>query len=693
MRKMVYMLCLTVLMAALLCACGCGHKNTHLENVVEATCTQEGYSGDEICDDCGKTVKQGEALAKAEHTIETLYAREATCTEDGYSGEEWCTVCGAKLDGGHTVAALGHDWSKPEITKEATCTEEGEKSAVCQRCGETDFVEEIPRTPHDFVDNVCTVCGWRVPGEYENGQLKYTWQELIDQGLVIVDRLTDEEMETGEVYRTRKVHGVSEALSGLLVVEEGFALDLSDKSTVMLTGIWTPVTMKGFDGSYHKVFKDLPCVKEVRLFACDGLAAKYSEGQFQDCPSLETVILPEGTSYLGENCFAGCVSLKQISLPESVYWIGQSAFCGCASLERIDMKGATYIGPSAFERCVALREIDLPEGLEEIDSNAFARTGLTRVRIPESVTSLGSWAFFSCESLEEAELHGAIDLESMHALGKVYTGASDGNTFSLCSGLKKVTIGKDVTALPREIFTGCDSLTEIIYEASEDEWLDVAHKEWIPEGVTVTFTDEYTPGKAAFSKDIQVGETVTFGQYYQTDYDQGKEDIEWIVLANNGKRCTLISKYALNAIRYGDGISWEASTLRSWLNDNFLNEAFSEEEQELLKTVTLESPGKVGFDDYGGDTQDKVYVLSEAEAIDYFSSDADRMATPTAFALSNGVGVTEGATGCRWWLRRNNVYQRYMYVSEDGSMPTQGGRLNLGDASIGVRPVIQLSVN
>lgn len=52
-EKRAIILLVLALIAMVLASCGCRHKNTHLENVLEATCLQEGYSGNEVCDECG----------------------------------------------------------------------------------------------------------------------------------------------------------------------------------------------------------------------------------------------------------------------------------------------------------------------------------------------------------------------------------------------------------------------------------------------------------------------------------------------------------------------------------------------------------------------------------------------------------------------------------------------------------------
>ena len=80
-----------------------------------------------------------------DHKTELVNVKAATCTEDGYTGDEVCTICGATVKRGTKIAATGHAWGEWEVTKEATETEAGSKERVCDTCGEKE-TEEIPET-------------------------------------------------------------------------------------------------------------------------------------------------------------------------------------------------------------------------------------------------------------------------------------------------------------------------------------------------------------------------------------------------------------------------------------------------------------------------------------------------------------------------------------------------------------------
>ena len=72
------------------------HPNTELRDAKEATCTEDGYTGDVYCTDCSLLLQKGEVIPAKGHTEKTEGAIEATCTEAGFTGNTVCTTCGSK---------------------------------------------------------------------------------------------------------------------------------------------------------------------------------------------------------------------------------------------------------------------------------------------------------------------------------------------------------------------------------------------------------------------------------------------------------------------------------------------------------------------------------------------------------------------------------------------------------------------
>ena len=159
----------------------------------------------------------------------------------------------------------------------------------------------------------------------------------------------------------------------------------------------------------------------------------------------------------------------------------------------------------------------------------------------------------------------------------------------------------------------------------------------------------------ALAETPEVGAICIFGQYEQdNDLTNGMEPIEWVVLDVQGDRAFLMSLYCLDVkVYYHERVSmyWGISPLREWMNNDFVQTAFSKEEQARLVLTTVKNENPNGVKGAGDDTLDMVYFLSREEAIHYMPEMADRIAYPTEYAKAQGCFVDEKLGSCRWWLR------------------------------------------
>lgn len=198
----------------------------------------------------------------------------------------------------------------------------------------------------------------------------------------------------------------------------------------------------------------------------------------------------------------------------------------------------------------------------------------------------------------------------------------------------------------------------------------------------------------------QETETYTFGSYEQDgDSSNGKEPIEWLVLDRDGDRALLLSKYALDYQSFmpfyepvTEPYTWESCSLRRWLNGTFLNAAFSaDEQQRLLTTTVITSPGSLHRSDGPITTEDRVFLLSNTEVYAYFASEAATAAEYTAYALSENPWPGNAATPgpADWWLRTTDGYDHPDGVYADGRVG-EGARAYEGEY---VRPAIWITVD
>ena len=168
------------------------HSLTKVINKKDATCTEDGYTGDTVCAICGKEIIKGTVIPAKEHTEETIPGKAPTCTEPGLTDGTKCSVCNKVLvaqkeipANGHTevideavaatctktgltegkhcsvcnevivkqevIPANGHSWGEGEVTTAPTCENAGVKTYTCTVCKETK-TEAIDATGHKPVD-------------------------------------------------------------------------------------------------------------------------------------------------------------------------------------------------------------------------------------------------------------------------------------------------------------------------------------------------------------------------------------------------------------------------------------------------------------------------------------------------------------------------------------------------------------
>ncbi len=195
---------------------------------------------------------------------------------------------------------------------------------------------------------------------------------------------------------------------------------------------------------------------------------------------------------------------------------------------------------------------------------------------------------------------------------------------------------------------------------------------------------------------IAVGSILVFGAYEQdADPENGLEPVEWIVLERDGDTLLLVSRLALDAQPYdlaGDDATWETSSLRAWLNEDFLEAAFLPEEQDCILTSDVPADKNPEEDtDPGNATQDRLFLLSTQEAGRFFPTEGDRYCGVTAYAHAIGSGFSQDGT-CQWWLRTPGNGQSYAsFCGYFGSFDHKGKSLDHDD--FGIRPALRASIS
>lgn len=114
------------------------HANIVKDVAVAPTCTETGLTEGSHCGDCNKILIAQEVVSSTNHTEVIDPAVAATCTETGLTEGSHCSVCNKILVAQKTVSALNHSFTNYISNDDATCTEDGTKTAKRDRCDVTD---------------------------------------------------------------------------------------------------------------------------------------------------------------------------------------------------------------------------------------------------------------------------------------------------------------------------------------------------------------------------------------------------------------------------------------------------------------------------------------------------------------------------------------------------------------------------
>lgn len=382
----------------------------------------------------------------------------------------------------------GHTWT------DATCV----MPRMCTVCGE---IADDVLGEHNFVDDVCTVCGILAP------------HEETSEGPIEPPVVEELEFELDESTDTYIVMGKG-TYTGMDVVIP------STYNGKPVTGIYEKAFYHCYQIESIIIPDSVTDIPDAAFWACEYLESvtvgngvtSIGSCAFLSCYRLESVKLGNGVKLIGETAFGDCTSLASINIPDSVTYIGNYAFEGCSSLVLNTYDNAQYLGneqhpylalikakdtditscricdhtkfiySKAFMECNSLASVNIPAGVTALSDSVFSGcSSLKSVIIPDGVIDIGRYAFSDCTSLESINIPSGIKVlneavfnycSSLKSIN-IPNGLTDiGHlAFSYCSSLKSINIPDSVTWIG-DAFSGCDGL-EAVYITDLAAWCKI----------------------------------------------------------------------------------------------------------------------------------------------------------------------------------------------------------------------------
>ena len=278
---------------------------------------------------------------------------------------------------------------------------------------------------------------------------------------------------------------------------------------------------------------------------------------------------------------------------------------------------------------------------------------------------------------------------------------------------KAITALLDVETLKKSNNQKADIAEAIkkLAEADDSKMLFTESKKTTPIGGIRTHNNNKTDEEYLAENQVVLEDNenyTKFGTYPQSAEGTDKTTIEWLELTREGNKALLISRYGLDVQPFNTtqtDTTWEKCTLRTWLNDAFMSKAFSAEEQKAILHTFIDNGENQGNSKWrtigGNNTQDRIFLLSYAEADQYFgvtyNENRKSRIAPTAYAIAhgasastNGYKTNEGKTAGNWWLRSPGLNQNTaVRVYAAGSLSYD----NVDNASCCVRPAMWVNLD
>ena len=407
-----------------------------------------------------------------EHVTELVGAKAATCTEDGYTGDEVCSVCGDTITKGKKIEHFGHNYVNGKC---ATCgaidTDNVIDSGYCGGEGDgTNLTWTLYKNGTLEISGTGKMASWTTSSGGQSAPWCNKYYStinsiVIDAGVTSIGKCAFWHCKTL----------VKVTIPDSVTSIGAYAL----YKCTSLTSVTIPNSVAEIG---NMAFKD--CTSLLSIAIPDSVT-EIGSNAFEGCSSLSSVELPNSLTSMQNALFKGCTSLTSMEIPDSVTSMGYGVFWNCSSLIDVSIK-SDYLSVSGnllFAGCTSLKSISLPKGSYYFDRMFQGCTSLENVNVASGIYA-SDYTFQGCTSLKSITLgassssigqfafEGCTSLETLNVPGNVY---EIGNSaFSGCTALKSVSLPLSLKTIGNAAFRYCNSLADVYYEGDNVQWGEIS---------------------------------------------------------------------------------------------------------------------------------------------------------------------------------------------------------------------------
>ena len=223
-------------------------------------------------------------------------------------------------------------------------------------------------------------------------------------------------------------------------------------------------------------------ISPYAFYGCKNLGAEIPAIKDGAEPTPGYLTLAEGIESISEKAFYGCYSIKSLTLPDTLTSLASRVFYKCTGIESITIgAGLTKIPDYAFYNAESLTTLVIPEGVTEIGNYAFKGcANLVSLTLPSTLRHIGNFAFFGAASLPTLNIP-----EGVTSIGK--------HAFRGINAVKSIIIPATVTEIGAHAFYGANNAMIYICDgAITAEWDDRWNSSYAPVFTGVTLSADST---------------------------------------------------------------------------------------------------------------------------------------------------------------------------------------------------------
>lgn len=292
--------------------------------------------------------------------------KQASCLENGYTGDTYCKGCGEKLSEGEVTKAAGHEYAS-KVTKKPTASKEGVRTYTCTRCGDS-YTKAIPKLQPDdgAAENISKAvvtiskgtCNYTGKAQEPTVKTVKLGQQILDPDIdYTIVYQNNVNIGTASVIITGKGHYTGSVTKNFSITAKKGSRFAAGAYKYQITGT-SEAAFVGL-GSAKPAKATIP--KTVKIGGRAFKVTSVAKNAFKKT-KITSVSIGDNVKAIGVSAFEGCTKLSEATLEKGISEMSGNAFKNCKKLGNITIKSVKLkkVGKNALKGVKSTAKIKVP---------------------------------------------------------------------------------------------------------------------------------------------------------------------------------------------------------------------------------------------------------------------------------------------------------------------------------------------